>query len=165
MKKIILNNLDEFVYEEKLSNGVRVYLYPTDKTKNFYITVSVKYGGKIKEYSLNGKKPHKIIPGTAHFLEHKVMNFTNRKKVLDKINELGLYANAYTSFDITNYNMYGSKNPIESLKLLLDLFYNLNINKKNVESEKGIISEEFKMYNDNPNFRINKQVVNNVFRK
>jgi len=93
------------------------------------------------------------------------MNFTNRKKVLDKINELGLYANAYTSFDITNYNMYGSKNPIESLKLLLDLFYNLNINEKNVESEKGIISEEFKMYNDNPNFRINKQAVNNVFRK
>lgn len=164
MKKIIFNNLDEFVYEEKLSNGVKVYLYPTNKTKNFYMTISVKYGGKIKEYSVNGKKSHKIIPGTAHFLEHKVMNFTNRKKVSDKINELGLYANAYTSFDITNYNMYGSKDPVASLKLLLDLFYNINITEENVKSEKGIISEEFKMYNDNPNFRINKQIVNNVFK-
>lgn len=163
MKKIVFNNLDEYIYEEKLSNGVRVYLYPTNKTKNFYITVSVKYGGKVKEYSINNKKPHKIIPGTAHFLEHKVMNFTDRKEASDKINELGLYANAYTSFDITNYNMYGSKDPIQSLKLLLDLFYNLNITERNVESEKGIICEEFKMYNDNPNFRINKQVVNNVF--
>ncbi len=164
MKKIVFNNLDEYVYEEKLSNGVRVYLYPTDKTKNFYMTVSVKYGGKIKEYSVNGKKSHKIIPGTAHFLEHKVMNFTSRKTASNKINELGLYANAYTSFDITNYNMYGSKDPIASLKLLLDLFYNINITEENVKSEKGIISEEFKMYNDNPNFRINKQIVNNVFK-
>lgn len=164
MKKIVFNNLDEFVYEEKLSNGIKVYLYPTEKTKNFYMTISVKYGGKVKEYSVNNKKSHKIVPGTAHFLEHKVMNFTNRKKVSEKINELGLYANAYTSFDITNYNMYGSKRPIESLKLLLDLFYNVNITEENVKSEKGIISEEFKMYNDNPNFRINKQVTNNVFK-
>ena len=163
MKKIVFNNLDEFIYKETFSNGVSAYLYPTDKTKNFYITVSVKYGGKVKQYEVNGKRKE-IIPGTAHFLEHKVMNFTNRKKASDLINELGLYANAYTSYDITNYNIYGSKEPVTSLKLLLDLFYDLNINEQNVNSEKGIISEEFKMYNDNPNFRINKQVANNVFK-
>ena len=163
MKKIVFNNLDEFIYEEKFSNGIKAYFYPTNKTKNFYMTISVKYGGKVKKYLLNGKK-YDIVPGTAHFLEHKVMNFTNRKKESNKINELGLYANAYTSFDLTNYNMYGSKDPIASLKLLLDLFYNINITKENVESEKGIISEEYKMYNDNPNFRINKQVINNVFK-
>lgn len=163
MKKIVFNNLDEFIYKETFSNGVSAYLYPTEKTKNFYITVSVKYGGKVKQYEVNGKRKE-IIPGTAHFLEHKVMNFTNRKKASDLINELGLYANAYTSYDITNYNIYGSKEPVTSLKLLLDLFYDLNINEQNVNSEKGIISEEFKMYNDNPNFRINKQVANNVFK-
>ncbi len=163
MKKIVFNNLDEVIYKETFSNGVNAYLYPTDKTKNFYITISVKYGGKVKEYRVNGQKKE-IIPGTAHFLEHKVMNFTNRKKESDIINRLGLYANAYTSFDITNYNIFGSKDIISSLKLLLDLFYNLNINEQNVNSEKGIISEEYKMYNDNPNFRINKEVVNNVFK-
>ncbi len=163
MKKIVFNNIDEFIYKEVLHNGINVYLYPTTKTKNFYVTISVKYGGRVKEYLYNNKK-YSIIPGTAHFLEHKVMNFTNRENVSNKINELGLYANAYTSFDLTNYNLFGSKDIIESLKLLLDLFYNININKNNVESEKGIIIEEYKMYNDNPNFRINKQVVNNVFK-
>lgn len=163
MKKIVFNNLDEVIYEETFSNGVKAYLYPTDKTKNFYITISVKYGGKVKEYSVDGKKK-KITPGTAHFLEHKVMNFTNRKKENDIVNELGLYANAYTSFDLTNYNIFGSKDPISSLKLLLDLFYNLKVDEKNVNSEKGIISEEYKMYNNNPNFRINKEVINNVFK-
>ena len=122
MKKIVFNNLDEVIYKETFSNGVSAYLYPTDKTKNFYITISVKYGGKVKEYRVNGQKKE-IIPGTAHFLEHKVMNFTNRKKESDIINRLGLYANAYTSFDITNYNIFGSKDIISSLKLLLDLFY------------------------------------------
>ncbi len=165
MNKIVFNNIDEVMYKEKLDNGVDVYLYPTNKTKNFYITVSVKYGGKVKKYSVNGSKPKDITPGIAHFLEHKIMNFTNREKESNIINELGLYANAYTSFDITNYNIFGSKDPKTSLKLLLDLFYNLNINEKNVESEKGIISEEFKMYENNPNYRINKQVTNNIFKK
>ena len=105
MKKIIFNNLDEVIYNETFSNGINAYLYPTDKTKNFYITVSVKYGGNVKEYKVNGIKKD-IIPGTAHFLEHKVMNFTNRKKASDLVNKLGLYTNAYTSFDLTNYNVY-----------------------------------------------------------
>ena len=165
MNKIVFNNLDEIIYKEKMPNGVDVYLYPTNKTKNFYMTISVKLGGKVKKYKVNGSKVKKVIPGTAHFLEHKIMNFTNREKETKIINELGLYANAYTSFDITNYNMFGSKDPKASLKLLLDLFYNLNINKTNVASEKGIISEEFKMYENNPNFRINKQIINNVFNK
>lgn len=165
MKKILYDKINECIYKEKLDNGVEVYLYPTDKTKNFYITISVKYGGGTKEYSINGGKTYKnIIPGTAHFLEHKVMNFTGRKKLERRINELGIYANAYTSFEVTNYNFFGSNNIIESLKLLLDLFYNTKINDQNVEKEKGIITEEYKMYIDNPNFRINRQVMKNVLK-
>lgn len=163
MKKIIFDNIDEVLYKETLKNGIDVYLYPTDKTRNFYMTVSVKYGAGVKEYYLNGKKKN-IIPGTAHFLEHKIMNFTNRKNMTKLMNELGLFANAYTSYELTNYNVFGSKSPIKSLKLLLDLFYNPIINDANVESEKGIIKEEYKMYDDNPNFRINRQISKNVFK-
>ena len=33
--------VDEKIYTEKLDNGLEVYLYKTDKTKNFYITMDV----------------------------------------------------------------------------------------------------------------------------
>ncbi len=165
MKKIIFDKINECIYKETLNNGIDVYMHPTEKTKNFYITVSVKYGGGVKEYSNNeGKTYYKVKPGSAHFLEHKIMNFTGRSKLEKRINNLGIYANAYTSYEITNYNFFGSKNVIESLKLLLDLFYSMSINDKNVESEKGIITEEYKMYIDNPNFRINRQVLKNALK-
>lgn len=163
MKKIVFSNIDEHLYKETLKNGVDVYLYPTNKTKNFYITISVKYGAGVKEYSIDGENK-KITPGTAHFLEHKIMNFTNRKSALKIMNELGLFANAYTSYELTNYNIFGSKDPISSLKLLLDMLYNPIITATNVESEKGIISEEYKMYNDNPAFRISKQISKNILK-
>ena len=50
MEKKIFNRLDEELYIEKLDNGIDVYLYPTNKTKNFYITISVKYGANVTKY-------------------------------------------------------------------------------------------------------------------
>ena len=44
--------------------------------------------------------------------------------------------------------LFGSINLIENLKLLLDIFYNTDINEKNVSEEKGIIGEEIDMYKD-----------------
>ncbi len=163
MKKIIYDRIDEVIYTATLKNGVKVYLYPTTKSKNFLASVTVKYGGGVKSYSINNSNKYTdIIPGSAHFLEHKIMNF-NKKDAEEKINNLGLYANAYTSYEVTNYNMYGSNNIKDSLKLLFDLFYNPNINEKNVNSEKGIITEEFEMYNNTPSFRINMTLNKNVF--
>ena len=54
MKKIVFNNLDEVIYKETFSNGVSAYLYPTDKTKNFYITVSTHFGAEVMKYKKGG---------------------------------------------------------------------------------------------------------------
>ena len=43
MKEKTFEKVDEKLYIEKLDNGLEVYLYPTSKTKNFYISISVKY--------------------------------------------------------------------------------------------------------------------------
>ena len=39
MKKKTFEKVDESIYVDKLKNGIEVYLYPTQKTKNFYITI------------------------------------------------------------------------------------------------------------------------------
>ena len=164
MKENTFEKVDEKLYSEVLDNGIRVFLYPTKKTKNFYISISVKYGAKVTKYKLNDKV-YDIIPGSAHFLEHKVMALSENKEISKRINELGSLANAWTSYEGTNYNIFGSINIIENLKILLDLFYNTDINEKNVEEEKGIIGEEIDMYKDEINSYIYSELYKNLFNK
>ena len=137
MIKKTFEKVDECVFYEKLSNGIDVYLYPTKKTKNFYVSISVKYGARNTKFKLKDKIVE-IIPGSAHFLEHKVMALSENKEISKRINDLGSLANAWTSYYGTNYNIFGSLNLEENIRLLLDIFYNIDINDKCVEEEKGI---------------------------
>ena len=132
------SKVDEKIYYEKLDNGLEVYLYPTNKTKNFYITISVKYGANVTKYK-NEKETIEVIPGSAHFLEHKVMALSENEEISKRINDLGSLANAWTSYYGTNYNIFGSINLRENLKLLLDIFYNTNINENENISKKDRI--------------------------
>ena len=164
MKIKTFKKVDEKVYTEKLDNGLEVYLYKTDKTKNFYITISVKYGARITKYKVSNRVVD-VIPGSAHFLEHKVMALSENKEISKRINDLGSLANAWTSYYGTNYNIFGSINLIENLKLLLDIFYNTNINEKSVNEEKGIIGEEIDMYKDQIGSLMYSKLFDNLFNK
>lgn len=164
MKIKTFKKVDEKVYTEKLDNGLEVYLYKTDKTKNFYITISVKYGARITKYKVSNRVVD-VIPGSAHFLEHKVMALSENKEISKRINDLGSLANAWTSYYGTNYNIFGSINLIENLKLLLDIFYNTNINEKSVNEEKGIIGEEIDMYKDQIDSLMYSKLFDNLFNK
>ncbi len=164
MIKKVFKKVNEEVFYEKLENGIDVYLYKTNKTKNFYLTISVKYGARVTKYKINNKETT-IIPGSAHFLEHKVMALSENKEISKRINELGSLANAWTSYHGTNYNLFGSINLIENLKLLLDIFYNTDINEKNVNEEKGIIGEEIDMYKDNVDSLLTQHLFKNLFKK
>lgn len=164
MKIKTFKKVDEKVYIEKLDNGLEVYLYKTDKTKNFYITISVKYGARITKYKVSNRVVD-VIPGSAHFLEHKVMALSENKEISKRINDLGSLANAWTSYYGTNYNIFGSINLIENLKLLLDIFYNTNINEKSVNEEKGIIGEEIDMYKDQIDSLMYSKLFDNLFNK
>ena len=164
MIKKTFEKVNENLFYEKLDNGIEVYLYPTNKTKNFYMSISVKYGAKITKYKLNDKITE-IIPGSAHFLEHKVMALSENKEVSKRINELGALANAWTNYQGTNYNLFGSINLKESLILVLDIFYNININEQSVEEEKGIIGEEIDMYKDQINSLMYNHLFDNLFHK
>ena len=162
MEKKDFSGVDESLYVEKLNNGIDVYLYNTNKTKNFYISISVKYGANVTKYKVNNKV-FDIIPGSAHFLEHKVMALSENKEISRRINDLGSLANAWTNYHGTNYNIFGSINLIENLRLLLDIFYNTDINEQCVNEEKGIIGEEIDMYKDQINSFMYNQLFNNLF--
>ena len=164
MEKKTFAGVDESLFIEKLNNGIDVYLYNTNKTKNFYISISVKYGANITKYKINNKIVN-VIPGSAHFLEHKVMALSENVEISRRINDLGSLANAWTNYHGTNYNIFGSINIEENIKLLLDIFYHTNINEKCVNEEKGIIGEEIDMYKDQINSYMYDKIYYNLFNK
>lgn len=163
MKKIKYN-YDEIIYEEKLDNGLKVLLYPTNKTKNFYITVSTHFGAEVMKYKKNNKI-YEVTKGSAHFLEHRVMDFTKNKKAMKQISEYGSLVNAYTTYNGTNYNIFGNEKILDNMKLLFDAVFKAQIKKEDVEKERGIILEEYYMYNDDPYFLLQTKLNENMFNK
>lgn len=163
MKKIKYN-YDEEVIEETLENGLKVYLYKTDKTKNFYITASTHFGAEVMAYK-KGNKTYEVTKGSAHFLEHRVMDFTKNKEAMEKINEYGSIVNAYTTYNGTNYNIFGSTNILENMELLFDRVFKADIKDADVENERGIIMEEYDMYFDDPYFLLHNNLNQNIFNK
>ena len=161
MKKIDFN-YGEIVYKEVLDNGLTVYLYPTNKSKNFYITVSTHFGAEVMSYKKNNKV-YDVTKGSAHFLEHRVMDFTKNVDAMNKINELGSIVNAYTTYKGTNYNLYGVEDIYTNMGLLFDRVFKTNIKKEDVEMERGIILEEYYMYDADPYYKAQTTLLKNCF--
>lgn len=161
MKELIIEKLNERVYTTTLKNGFKIILYPTEKSKNFYITLTTRYGAKVTSYK-KGNKIHKVIPGTAHFLEHKVMNL-NDNKIGVELEKLGTMPNAYTNYYGTTYNLYGQVDITKNIDLLFNRVFTFNLSDKSVENEKSIINQEIDMNKDSTNVIINDKINKNLF--
>ncbi|MEG2457697.1 MAG: pitrilysin family protein [Bacilli bacterium] len=162
MKIINYNNQGDLIYTEKLSNGLSVYMFNKETTDNFYVTIGVKYASKVLKYKKDNIV-YNVTPGIAHFLEHRVMDFTNDKTISNKIESLGSFTNAYTSYDGTNYNISGSKNIKDNIEILLEKVFSSKFTKESVENEKGIIIEEIGMTNDRANTVLWDRADDNLF--
>lgn len=149
MKKIKMIGVDETIITDTLSNGLKVYLLPSDKVKNFYMTFSTKFGSNDVEFKRGtSKKNIKVPHGTAHFLEHLTFKMKNGEDATDYFVDLGSDVNAYTTTNLTCYEVFGYSLFKENLETLLDFVQSPFYNKKMVEEEKGIITEEVHMYED-----------------
>ena len=152
MKKIKIKDIDEFVYYEKLKNGLEVYLYTKDNVHNSYVTFTTKYGSTYNEFvPINEDKMIKVPKGIAHFLEHKVFVQKDDPQPMEFFAKSGAICNAYTTFKNTTYLFYATEDLKENINYLLDYVQNIYLTPESVESEKGIITEEIHMYEDRPN--------------
>ena len=161
MKKINYS-CDEVVYYEKLDNGLKVFMYPTKKSKNFYVTASTYFGAEVMKYK-KGNKVYDVTKGSAHFLEHRVMDFTKNKEAADKLSEYGSLVNAYTTYNGTNYNIFGNEKILDNITLLFDRVFKAHIKEEDVEAERGIILEEYYMCEADPYYILETKAFENAF--
>lgn len=151
MKKIKFNIIGEEVYYEKLDNGMDVYLFSKHNFHNNYVTFTTKFGSVYNEFVPIGKeKMIKVPKGVAHFLEHKVFIQKDDPQPSDFFAESGALTNAYTTFKNTTYLFTGPDNLMDNVKYLLDFVQEPYFTDENVESEKGIITQEIHMCDDRP---------------
>jgi len=120
MKKIKFNKTNEYLFYHKYDNGLELYVVPNLNQKNFYITFSTRFGSKNTEFKTNKDEKYIKVPnGIAHYLEHIMFNMENGS-AFDFFSKLGSSVNAFTSYDITCYEVFSSTYFKENLNYLLD---------------------------------------------
>ena len=164
MNEILLPGVLEKLYTYTLDNGLKIYMVPNNKTKNFYITLSTKYGSIYTNFEYNGKK-YDMPKGIAHYLEHLLFNMPDGTTAHDYFSKLGANINAFTSFDITCYEVFANANFKECLSYLTEYVYTPYFTKEMVNNERGIITEEINMYEDKPGTQLMYGTYNNIFIK
>ena len=83
----------------------------------------------------------------------------------DEFAKLGASSNAFTSSSRTAYLFSTTTNENDCVELLLDFVQSLNITDESVEKEKGIICQEIKMYDDDPDWRVYFGAIANLYHK
>lgn len=141
--------LDPNVKKGTLPNGLTYYIRHNEwpeKRVDFYIAQKV---GSMQEEDDQR--------GLAHFLEHMCFNGTthfpgdNLKQYLERIGvKFGENLNAYTSVDETVYNINNvnveTAGAIDSCLLILhDWSHDLTLEDKEIDKERGVINEEWRM--------------------
>lgn len=140
--------MDPGIRSGKLSNGLTYFIRNNkepEKRASFYIIQNV--GAILENDDQNG---------LAHFLEHMAFNGTRHfpgKGIISSLEKHGVAfgsnINAYTGFDETVYNL--SDVPVEApglvdscLLVLNDWSHYLTLSDKEIDLERGVISEEWR---------------------
>lgn len=162
-KVIEYPQLKEKFYHYSTKPGLNIYVLPRWEYFNKYAVYAINYGSNDNEFLLPGKKNAVKAPeGIAHFLEHKMFEEENGN-AFDQFGRWGGQANAYTNFTTTAYLFYSTHNFHENLDILLSFVNHPYLTEENVEKEKGIIAQEIRMYEDNPESRVFFNVLQALF--
>jgi len=165
MNKVYYESLNETVYTEVLENGLTVILIPKNNYSKTYGIFTTNFGSIDNQFvPINGDKEIKIPDGIAHFLEHKLFE-GEEHDAFEDFAKYGASANAFTSFTRTSYLFSATDNIKENTVSLLDFVQDPHFTPEGTEKEKGIISQEIMMYDDNPGWQLFYGLLRNMYPK
>jgi len=144
-------------FRRELDNGITVIL-----EKRELPVVSVGFAlrtGAIHE-DLNQK-------GISHFIEHMLYKGTKKrsaKQIANDLEKKGADVNGFTSEELTAYwCKIPSKHIDVALDVLSDMIKNSVFDTKEFEKERNVIFEEIKMYHDNPQAYVFKEITKMLY--
>ena len=152
MKQTFYERIGEAVCRETLPNGLRINIVPKRDYAKSYAFFATRYGGMDTRFCLNGKWLD-TPAGIAHYLEHKMFD-TKEGNALQELAKNGAEPNAFTSNAITGYYFDSTTHFEENLEILLSFVSVPYFTEESVAKEQGIIGQEIRMIEDNPDWRV-----------
>lgn len=142
----------------KLKNGATVLLDHVDGVRSASIGLWFRAGSR-------DETPQEA--GAAHFIEHMLFKGTaslSSAELAGRMDDIGAEANAFTSRDCTNYYMRVlDKRMPEAAELLADMLFNSRFDEGDMSTERGVILDEMRMYEDMPDDVANEMLVRTCF--
>ncbi len=154
LEKKFDSTLNETIYHAVHKSGLRIYIMPKEGYSKTYATFSTSYGSIDSKFVVPGEEDETEVPdGIAHFLEHKLFE-EEGGNVFDRFMMLGASPNAFTSFNVTSYLFSCTNDFLTNFDTLINFVQNPYFTDESVEKEQGIIGQEIRMYEDDPNWRV-----------
>ena len=152
----------ERVYSDKLPNGLSVFVVPKLGFYKYHAFFATDYGGADRRFRHEGKW-YDTPEGVAHFLEHKMFD-SEEGDVLTKLSVNGASPNAFTSTDITAYYFDCTEMFRENLEILLSFVSTPYFTPGSVKKEQGIITQEIRMSDDDPDYCLYYGLMKSLFK-
>ncbi len=162
MNKLVYPKIKETLYTKQLANGLSVFLLPKKGFHKSYASFSTDLGSIATKIRDEHHQEFALPKGIAHFLEHKLFEQNNTDvSTLFAANQARV--NAFTQNNRTTYLFSCTANLEENLALLLNFVQNPLFTEAGVEKEKSIITQEIRMYKDDPNTVAYMSLLRNMY--
>lgn len=142
-----------------LKTGLRILTKKLPGTEAVTVLVLVGAGGRYENNE---------IRGLSHFLEHMFFKgasrYKNAREVSEAIDSVGGIFNAFTGKEYAGYYVKVASEHIKvAIDVLSDMIVNSKFKQEEVDKERGVILEEFNMYQDTPMYMVGWTFENLVF--
>ena len=139
------------IRKKVLPNGLTILTEEMQQIRSVSIGIWVKTGSRHEEAEVNG---------ISHFIEHMVFKGTTTRSALDiarQMDGIGGNMDAFTGKETICFNakVLDEHVPI-ALDVLTDIVLNPIFDVKDIDREKGVILEEIKMDEDNPDYLVHE---------
>ncbi|MBI2463671.1 insulinase family protein [Candidatus Peregrinibacteria bacterium] len=133
-----------------LQNGLRVLTQRMDGTNSVTVLILAGAGSRYETKEQNG---------ISHFLEHMFFKgakkYVNTKAVSEAIDAVGGDFNAFTGKEYAGYYVKVASEHIElAMDVLSDMLLHARFDAHEIDKERGVILEEFNMYQDTPMYQV-----------
>ena len=142
-----------------LANGLTILTEEMQQIRSISVGIWLKVGSRYEEPGSNG---------ISHFIEHMVFKGTRTRSALDiarQMDSIGGNMDAFTGKETICFNakVLDEHLPI-ALDVLTDLVLNPVFDTKDIVREKGVILEEIKMDEDNPDYLVHEIFTQNFWK-
>ena len=147
------------IRRQKLPNGLTIITEQMQHIRSASIGIWLQTGSRDEDAEWNG---------ISHFIEHMVFKGTKHRtaeEIARQVDSIGGNLDAFTAKECICFNVKVLDEHVPTaLDILSDLVLNPNFDPADIARERGVILEEIKMDEDNPDYLVHEIFTQNFFK-